>query len=223
MTRRMIAPLLFGLIGAAILIGLGVWQLQRLAWKQGMLAEIDARISAPPVALPVAPDPLADRFLPVIAAGGFTGEDLEVLASRKQTGPGYRVIAVLQTGDGRRVLVDRGFVAEADHRGPRVVRDVQIHGNLHWPAEVDSFTPPPDIDRNLWFARDVTAMAAALHTEAILIVARVPTGDAIEPMPVDSGAIPNDHLNYAITWFLLALAWLGMTVLLLWRMRRQGH
>ena len=64
-------------------------------------------------------------------------------------------------------------------------------------------------------------MAAKLNAEALLIVARSETGDAIEPMPVDSSAIPNDHLNYAITWFLLASVWAGMTVLLLWRIRRK--
>lgn len=221
MTRRMITPLLFGLIGATILIGLGVWQLQRLAWKETMLTEIEARIGAAATALPAAPDPQADRFLPVTVAGSFTGEELEVLSSRKEIGAGYRVIAVLQTTDGRRVLVDRGFVREADHRIPRTARDVEVTGNLHWPSEVDSFTPPPDQARNLWFARDVPAMAAALDTETTFIIARTPTGDGIEPLPVDSSAIPNDHLSYAITWFLLAVVWLGMTVLLLWRIRRR--
>lgn len=221
MTRRMIAPLLFGLIGATILIGLGVWQLQRLAWKETMLIEIETRIGAAATALPAAPDPQADRFLPVTVAGSFTGEELEVLSSRKEIGAGYRVIAVLQTTDGRRVLVDRGFVREADHRTPRTARDVEVTGNLHWPSEVDSFTPPPDQARNLWFARDVPAMAAALDTETTFIIARTPTGDGIEPLPVDSSAIPNDHLSYAITWFLLAVVWLGMTVLLLWRIRRR--
>jgi surfeit locus 1 family protein len=66
-------------------------------------------------------------------------------------------------------------------------------------------------------------MAAALNAEPILIVARSDTGDGIDPMPVDSSAIPNDHLNYAITWFLLALVWSGMTGLLVWRMRRKAE
>jgi len=73
----------------------------------------------------------------------------------------------------------------------------------------------------MWFARDVPAMAEAMNAEPVLIIARSETGDGIEPMPVDSSAIPNDHLNYAITWFLLAFVWAGMTGLLLWRMRRK--
>lgn len=221
MTRRMIVPLLIGLLGGAILIALGLWQMQRLAWKEGVLAQIDARIADAPVALPATPDPQADRYLPVTATGRFTGEHLDVLVSRKQIGPGLRVVEVLETQEGRRVLVDRGFVPQDDRAAPRLSGPATVEGNLHWPEEVDSFTPPPDTTTGLWFARDVPAMAAALNTEPLLIVARAPTGGAIEPMPVDSSGIPNDHLNYAITWFSLAAVWLGMTAYLLWRIRQR--
>jgi surfeit locus 1 family protein len=64
-------------------------------------------------------------------------------------------------------------------------------------------------------------MAAALGTEPVLIVARTDTGDGITPLPVDTAGIPNNHLNYALTWFCLAAVWLGMTLLLLWRIRRR--
>jgi surfeit locus 1 family protein len=214
-------PVLFGLIGAAILVSLGVWQLQRLAWKEAALAEIDARIGAAPVDLPAVPDVAVDKYLPVAVAGQFTGEQLDVLVSRKQIGAGYRVIAVLETGSGRRVLVDRGFLAEEARGLPRDVTSVAVTGNLVWPQEVDGFTPAPDAKLGIWFARDLPAMAEALKAEAVLIVASSDTGDGIEPIPVDSSAIPNDHLNYAITWFSLAFVWLGMTALLLWRMRRK--
>ena len=222
MTRRMIWPLLFGLFGTAILIGLGVWQVQRLAWKEDMLAGIEARIGAAPVALPVAAEPGADRYMPVTATGDWTAETLLVLASVKQVGAVYRVISVLDTG-GRRVLVDRGTIP-VDQRD-RVIADgsVAIDGNLHWPAEVDSFTPEPDAGGGLWFARDVPAMAEALGTEPLLIVARsvLPPDPAITPRPVGTEGIPNDHLSYAITWFSLAIVWLGMTVFLLWRIRQR--
>ena len=221
MTRRMIIPLLIGLLGGAILISLGVWQLNRLAWKEAVLAEIDARIADAPVPLPAAPDPQADRYLPVTATGRFTGEQLDVLVSRKQIGPGVRVVEAFETQDGRRILVDRGFVRQDDRATPRLSGAATVDGNLHWPDEVDGFTPPPDPATGLWFARDVTAMAAALDTEATFIVARKPTGGEIEPMPVDSSGIPNDHMNYAITWFSLAAVWLGMTAYLLWRIRQR--
>ncbi len=220
---RIVLPLIFGLAGAAILIGLGTWQVQRLAWKQGVLAEIGARILDAPVALPAAPDPAADRYLSVAVEGRLTGEGLEVLVSRKRIGPGYRVIAVLETGPeaggGRRILIDRGFLPEAARGAARPEGGTAITGNLHWPDEVDSFTPEPDAATGLWFARDLPAMAAALGTEAVLVVQRDPTplDGAVEPMPVDTASIPNDHLQYAVTWYLLALVWLGMTGLFVWR------
>jgi surfeit locus 1 family protein len=223
MMRRIVVPLLFGVFGVGILVSLGVWQLQRLGWKEAVIAQIDARIGAAGVALPASPDPLVDRYLPVQVSGRLTGDELDVLVSRKQIGAGYRVISALETDTGRRVLVDRGFLAE-DARGlPRLATTLVVEGNLVWPDEVDGFTPAPDPKLGIWFARDLPAMAAALSAEPILIVARSDTGDGIDPMPVDSSAIPNDHLNYAITWFLLALVWSGMTGLLVWRMRRKAE
>lgn len=221
MNRRMITPLLFGLIGGAILIGLGVWQMQRLAWKEAILAEIDARIVAAPVALPPAPTLDADRYRPVAVTGRLTGEEILVLVSRKQIGPGYRVVAVMETETGRRILIDRGFLPEAARGLPREAGALDVTGNLHWPDEVDGFTPEPDARTGVWFARDLPAMAQALRTEPVLVVARSDTGDGIEPMPTDSAAIPNDHLGYAVQWFLLALVWVGMTAFFLWRIRRR--
>jgi surfeit locus 1 family protein len=223
-SRRMILPLLFGLCGAAILVGLGVWQLQRLAWKSAVLAEIDARISAAPVDLPVTPDATTDKYLPVTATGTLMGAEAHVLTSQRDLGPGYRVLAALQTESGRQVLVDLGFVAEADLATPRPTGPLQVVGNLHWPDETDSFTPPHDKRQDIWFARDVPTIAATLQTEPFLLVARTtnPAIAAIKPLPVDSAGIANDHLEYAITWFSLAIVWLGMTGLLLWRIRQRG-
>ncbi len=216
MLRRLIFPLLLGVVGLTVLCALGVWQMQRMAWKNGYLAEIEARIAGVPVALPAAPDPEADRYHPVFAEGAFTGEAIEVLSSTKMGGVGVRVIGVFETDD-RRVMVDRGYLPEEARSLPRTVTVARVEGNLQWPQDSDSFTPPPDAKTGLWFARDVTAMAQALNTEPVLIVARSPTGDGIAPMPVDTSGIPNDHWGYAITWFLLAAVWAGMTGALLWR------
>ncbi len=223
-SRRMILPLLFGLCGAAILVGLGVWQLQRLQWKSDVLAQIEARIGAAPVDLPVQPEVTTDKYLPVIATGSLTGDEAHVLTSQRDLGPGYRVLAAMTTESGRQVLVDLGFVAEADLATPRPQGPVTVTGNLHWPDEVDSFTPPHDKQQDIWFARDVPAIATALHTEPFLLVARTtdPAIAGINPLPVGSAGIANDHLEYAITWFSLAIVWLGMTGLLLWRVRHRA-
>lgn len=214
---------IIGLGGAAILIWLGVWQMQRLAWKEGVIADIEARIVDAPVALPAQRDPETQSYLPVQASGNFTGDPVRVLVSQKDVGAGYRLIsAFLTQADGRalRVMVDRGFVPTAQGDGvPTPDRPVTVTGNLQWPQEVDDFTPAPDMAGNIWFARDVPALAKALEAEPVLIVARdiAPAQSGVSPLPVDTSRIPNDHLQYAITWFSLAAIWLAMSVYFLRR------
>ncbi len=219
--RRYLGAALLGLVGAAILIELGLWQVRRLAWKQDMLARIETRIAAAPVALPATPEQAADQFLAVSAEGVIGTPELDVLTSRKELGAGYRIIAPFTTTAGRRLLVDRGWVPEDRRQVPRPGGPVHLVGNLAWPDETDSFTPAPDAKTGLWFARDLPAMAKALGTEPVLIVARAATGDGVEPMPVSTEGIPDNHLQYAITWFSLAAVWLGMTALWLWRIHRR--
>jgi len=179
-----------------------------------------ARIGAAPVALPETVEPERDRYLPVTATGEIGEDHVRVLVSQRGQGAGYRVISPFET-DGRRVLVDRGIMPlegdVPDHGGA-----VTVRGNLHWPEEVDGFTPEADPLRNIWYARDVQALSAHLGTEPVLIIARAlsVSDTPLEPLPVDTSGIPNDHLNYAVTWFSLAALWLGMTLYLLWRIRQ---
>jgi len=217
--RAYVFPVLMGVVGVAVLMSLGFWQLRRMEEKRIYLDEIAARISNAPIALPALPEEGPHKFQAVVAEGQFTGEYLEVLAGRKGASPGVMVIEAFALPDGRRIMVQRGFVEEEARGVPRPPRVAKVEGNLHWPQDTNSSTPPPDAKTGLWFARDVPAMAAKLKTEPTLIVARQPTGDGIVPMPVDTSGIPNDHWGYAITWFLLAATWAGMTVFLLWRIR----
>ncbi len=216
---RWISLAVLGLGGVALLLALGTWQLRRLEWKSALLADIEARISAPPVDLPAAPEPEADRYLPVTVTGRTTGAELHVLVSTAQTGAGYRVIAPFDTA-GRRIMVDLGVIPTPQKDAVRPARHLTVTGNLHWPREVDRFTPAPERDRNIWFARDVPEMARALGTEPVLVVARqVETPlPGVVALPVTATGIPNDHLQYAITWFSIAALWAGMTLLLGWRM-----
>ncbi len=223
--RRIAVPLLFGLLGVAILVSLGVWQMQRLAWKQAVLADIEARIAGEPGALPVRIEPERDKYASVAVAGTLTAPELHVLVGAKDLGAGYRLIQPLEIGE-RRIMVDRGFIPLVAKDSPRAQGPVRLIGNLHWPQEIDGYTPPPDTDNGIWFARDVPAMAAALGTEPVLLVVRRQEGRApvgITPLPVGSAGISNDHLQYAITWFSLAFIWLAMTGYLLWRIQRPGR
>lgn len=217
--RRYLFPVLMGVLGVAVLTSLGFWQLDRMEEKRVYLDEMEARIANAPVPLPDVPEEGRDKFQAVVAEGRFTGEYLEVLAGQKGASPGVMVIEAFQLADGRRIMVQRGFVEEEARAVPRSPHEALVAGNLHWPADTGSSTPPPDERTGLWFARDVPAMAAKLNTEPTLIVAREPTGDGIAPMPVDTSGIPNNHWGYAIQWFLLAATWAGMTVFLLWRIR----
>ncbi|MCH2164467.1 MAG: SURF1 family protein [Marinovum sp.] len=216
--RRIFVPLFLGLAGGAILVSLGLWQVNRLAWKEEVLAKIDGRISAMPVALPQTPNPGEDRYLAVQVTGKLSAEALYVLTSRKRVGAGYLVVSPFTTVAGRRILVDRGFVP-IDARGNEWPKgDTWILGNLNWPDDRTSSTPKNDEVQNIWFARDVEDMARSLQTEPLMIIAADAEIDmGTEPLAVDTSAVPNDHLEYAITWFSLAAIWIVMS--LAWAMR----
>ena len=86
---RIALPLLFGLIGTAILVWLGTWQMQRLDWKRGILSEIETRIAGDAAPLPATPDAATDRYQPVVLNGTVEDRELYVLVSRKRIGAGY--------------------------------------------------------------------------------------------------------------------------------------
>lgn len=219
---RFFLPLMFGIVGTAVLVSLGVWQLQRLQWKKGILAEIDMRILSAPVTLPDNPTEQDHEYVPVVVSGRFTDREINVLVSVKGVGPGFRIVTAFETDDGRRILVDRGFIPEREKALARPAVSAVVTGTLLWPDEVDSFTPDPDLTSNIWFARDLPAMADMLTTEEVLVVARQTseTDSPVTPMPVDSAGIPNNHLEYVFTWFGLAVIWVLMTGYFFWRQRR---
>jgi surfeit locus 1 family protein len=218
--KRAIAPIVIGVVGTAILLMLGAWQVQRLAWKEGLISGIETRMAADPVALPASPDPARDHLLRVSVTGTLGRDELHAIHSIKRTGPGYRLIVPMQLAE-RRIMVDLGFVLEADKDAvPREgsvrwqdgARTDTVVGLLTWPNETDGFTPDPDLGRNIWFARDVTKMAEALGTAPLLVIAEShPDQDVALPQPpgVD---LPNRHLEYALTWFGLALVWSIMSI-----------
>lgn len=222
--NRILFFLIFGLSGAAILIGLGVWQVQRLGWKQDVLAQIESRVAAAPVPLsaPALTAPAA-RYMPVTVQGRFrdshADDHLRALASRRNIGAVYRIIRPFQTENMGLILVDTGWLRsdaplEAVPLGP-----IQLTGNLDRPNEIDKFTPSPEADSNVLFARDVDYMAERLGTQPVMVVLRdMPQTDlGVTPWPVDAGNIPNNHLQYALTWFSLAFIWVAMTAYFLTR------
>jgi len=216
--RRVIFLWVVGGLGFVALVSLGLWQLQRLEWKEGVLATIETRIAAEPVSLPEAPDPEADRYRAVRFEGKILPEELHVFWVTEAEGAGYRVISPFVTDEGRRILVDRGYIRATDKENTRPTGRAELTGNLLWPDEGDWTTPPPEVDTNILYARDIAYMSERLNTEPLLVVVR--TG-AENPtlLPVSTKGIPNNHLQYVITWFSLALIWAAMTAAFLLRTR----
>jgi surfeit locus 1 family protein len=212
-----------GFAGTACLLYLGKWQIDRLYWKLDVLTKIDQKIAAAPVLLPAEPSESVHKYLSVEISGQFLQGSIRVLVSKKRYGAGYRIIHVFRT-NGRRLLVDLGFVGLETDYDIDLSSDISLVGNLHWPDEVDNFTPEPDLENNIWFARDVERVASALQTEPILFILKDSTlkDKNIKPMPIDTTHIPNDHLQYAITWFSLAIIWALMSCLFIWTTRQKA-
>jgi len=223
--RGLLAPSLAALAALAVLIGLGTWQVERKAWKEGLIATIDARLAAPPAGLPPAAtwdrlDRDALEFRRVAFVGSLLN-DQEVLVYTAGSslrgdvsGPGYWVFTPARLADGGVVVVDRGFVPEgrqdrASRAAGEIATPIDIVGALRWPEAPGLFTPAADPARNLWFARDHLAMADAKHWGAVAPFyveqeAPVPPGGLPKPGKIVPN-LPNNHLQYALTWYGLAL------------------
>lgn len=221
--RKIIFPLILGISGIGVLLYLGTWQLQRLEWKEGVLAEIDGRMSAAPVAIPAVPVETEDEYLAVQLSGKLTEEELHVLTSGTAAGTGYRVIKGIATDAGRTILLDLGLLPLDQKNTLGDSSTVGVVGNLIWPDDVNDSTPVPDLEKNIWFGRDVTDMSDALGTEPFMVVVRemTPPDPRLTLLPVDSSTIKNDHFEYAVTWFLLAVVWAAMTLYWILRTTRQ--
>ncbi len=222
--RRYLFPAIVGLVGCSILVGLGLWQLRRMEWKEAMIADIQAHIEARAVPIPDVIDP-SMKYLPVTLSGTTTGQEIHVVSGSRHQGGGYQIISGFVDDDGRRLMLDRGFVPQEMRNLERLPVRLHIRGNLHWPDERGSATPAPNMKENIWFARDVPALAELLDTLPVLVVVSAVEGDAqgVEPVPVAIQGIPNNHLSYAVQWFMIAAVWAGMTVALIWRIRQRQY
>lgn len=222
MLRKIIFPILLGVVGCGILISLGIWQMQRLAWKEDILAGITARLSVPAIALPDDPSEDSDEYKRVTLSGTPNGQELHVLTSGTQAGTGYRVISAFQTQGGPVILLDQGLLPLDAKSAQPLIAPMQVTGTLLWPDDQNDSTPPPDLGENIWFARNVDTMSTALDTAPIMVVATntTPADPRLTALPVNTANIKNDHLEYAITWFSLALVWAIMTLFLIFRTTR---
>ena len=220
--RKLLFPILLCVAGLAVLLSLGFWQLERLDWKEGVLAGIEARMSGEAIAVPAEPNEETDEYRSVMLTGDLSGSELHVLTSGTSAGTGYLAIRAITLTDGRRILLDQGLLPLDQKNAPPTDTTVEVLGNLLWPDDINSSTPEPDLSANIWFGRDLEAMAEALNTEPLLVVVRSsdPADPRLTPVPVNTSTIKNDHLEYAVTWFGLAVVWALMSLYWVFRILR---
>jgi surfeit locus 1 family protein len=226
-------PTVLTIAALALLLGLGTWQLQRLSWKTALIDTVRTRMAAAPVPMPATiDDPAAWSFRPVRVEGRFLHEGELFVAPRTMDGRlGYDVLTPLVRTDaaapGQVVMVDRGWIPE-DRRDPSTRPDsrpsgtVAVEGVLRAPAPRGWFQPENDPGGNLWFWTDLPAMAGAAGVDRATVapvILQAGPGDA-DRLPVGglpSVDIPNNHLQYALTWYGLAAALLA--IYLAWHRR----
>ena len=204
-------------------VSLGNWQVHRLAWKRALIARVDARVHAPPVAPPPRnqwPSVSAekDEYLHVRLSGVFLHDRQTLIWAATDEGSGYWVMTPLRMADGSIVLVNRGY-APADwcgrdgHCSPGPTGETTLTGLLRM-SEPNAFMRHNEPARNDWYTRDVPAIAAArgLHDVAPYFVDADATPSNSAQWPEGGKTVinfPNNHLSYLITWYLLALMVLG--------------
>lgn len=211
-------------LSLVILLGLGTWQMDRLFWKQGLIDQRHAQAELPPIPVPVdtAVDPDM-AFRAAFAEGRYLNDQEKYLMARTRRGNvGFQLVTPLEQEDGRIILVNRGWVPQ-DYRDPEtrpeslIEGPVQVSGVLRLPREKHWAQPENDALRNQWFYVDVDHMAEDSGAELAspyyleLDDSEVPGG-----LPIGGQAkveLPNNHLQYAITWYSLALTLIVMFVL----------
>jgi surfeit locus 1 family protein len=221
-----LVPTLFTVPAVLIMLGLGIWQVQRLQWKEGLIARRDAAVAAAPIAPPrTLAEARADEFHHIVAEGTFlNGKELFLAASSEGGGSGYQVLTPLVMADGRTMFINRGFIPlelkdPAKRAAGEPTGTVPVAGLLRVPpADKPSFFLPDNRpDLNLWFWVDLPAMAKEAG-----VIEPVPFYIDADKTPNPGGwpqggvthlDLPNDHLQYAITWFSLAVALIVIYVL----------
>lgn len=220
----------------AALVALGVWQVHRRTWKHALIAQVNARIHAAPVA---APGPAAwpaigtdTAYLRVAVDGGYLPGRNTLVQAVTELGPGWWVLTPLRDGRGFIVLVNRGFVPAGPAPAPPA-GIVHVVGLLRITEPKGGFLRHNDPAANRWFSRDVAAIAAARRLGPVapyfIDAGAVADPGAASGQPVGGLtviAFPDNHLQYALTWFTLAALLAGGAVYVArdeWRLRHPAR
>jgi len=211
-------PTAFTVLALIVLLTLGTWQVQRLAWKNNLVNEINKNSALPPIDFPYGNvDIEALKYRRVIISGHFL-HDKEVhlfTGARVMNGdPGYNIFTPLENKNGEVVLVDRGWVPtkkkERESRPEALIDgEVSLVGMLHSGETKGRFTPDNNISKNLWFWLDIPTIAGftGKHIDNVYVRALDDGADSAG-LPIAGKAtteIRNDHLQYAVIWYSFAI------------------
>jgi cytochrome oxidase assembly protein ShyY1 len=228
-TPRSVAGLgIFTLLTLALLIGLGVWQLQRRVEKHALIAQLTERLAAAPEALPLAAQwsaltPARDEFRRVQLSASYESRPDAMVYSAGSavrtdiSGPGTWAFLPARLPDGGTIVINTGFVqntmqdrGQEDRAVARLVTGapVTLTGYIRFPESPGTLTPAENLAKRLWFTRDHLAMAKALGWGEVApfyidLESPVPASGIPKPGPLEV-QLKDDHLQYAITWFGLA-------------------
>ena len=233
--RSPFAKAMLAFVGIALFLGfiaLGTWQVQRRAWKLALIERVEQRVHSPAAPLP-APgewphvDAAGYEYRPVTATGRWLGDKTVLTQAVTELGAGFWVVTPLQQADGSQVLINRGFIPQAqraqwlESAAPAAGPPVTVQGLLRMSEPAGGFLRANDPVQQRWHSRDVAAIAQAQGLDAaapFFIDAGIPDANASAPMDAETsttaGPWPrpgltvvrfhNSHLVYAITWFGLA-------------------
>ena len=206
-----------------VLVGLGSWQLQRLQWKNDLIASFELRAAAAPIAVPAADSGLDDVEFRRLALVGTFQHDKEVfLTGRTYEGnAGFHIVTPFTLDDGRMILVNRGWVSES-YRDPAkrsftlVEGETQLEAIIRFPNKKGYFVPENDPENGFWFtlvpAQIVSHLQLDGQAETAIYAAALRTSDEIR-LPIGARTetnLRNSHLGYAITWYGIACALIGV-------------
>lgn len=208
------------LVALAILIALGTWQAQKIEPKANLLARIEAGLSAEPIKLPVhLDDPLVIEYHRVAFEGRITADPIKVYGINLAGKPGYYLYAPVQRPFGMAVIVNFGWIPlEAEKLPALPVGTIEITGVLRTSAEPGQMTPVNEPAQGKWFTADVHELATAfglrtkeyyhfrIFADQLAEEGKLPRGGQVR---VD---IPNDHFEYMLTWYGIALGLVGVYI-----------
>lgn len=230
--RKLLIPAIAAAVALFVLLNLGFWQLDRLAWKESLITQVGEGVSNPPVEAPGPPKWAGlgetDDYRHVKVTGSFLDGAVFYYTALADPagpigGPGVMVYAPFRTSDGWTVLVNRGFLPQElpeDERRSAVASPegrLDLTGLLRLSEKPNWTTPEPAMSDRIWFARDTEAMGEVLSVDT----------EDLAPYSIDLDAeftptsglpqagetivrFKNDHLGYALTWFGLAATLVGV-------------